>query len=265
MLWLRNSKALFAGRLIMYHHRSRIFLIILMLVLFVAPVRSEVNLAKLTEAYVEATFPTDDSRLRKFKNSSQIEYSIDCFSENKQKCTDSRAYLQAAMFENPNMRFEERKAGRVRFAFASKNVLTRLRADMTVLFSGGIVDVEDGDCQLYMSLREDYIVAAVIVVSLDSSPQKFTTCLLVNFYRILGLSQKGGAPFSETWARRSKPEKELTLDELKALPSFQDGQNAFKVLEYIHSCHEIVAGMTKSELIALLSKDSVCLRDLKGG
>lgn len=249
----------------MYHHRSRIFLSILILVLCVASVRSEVNLTKLTEAYIEAAFPTDDGRLRKFKNSSRIRYSIDCFSGYEQKCALSRVYLQAAMFENPNMRLEEGGAGDVRFALAGKNMLTRLKADMTVLFSGGIVDVEDLDCQLYMSLRGDHIVAAVIVVSHDSSPEKITTCLLVNFYRVLGLSQEGDAPFSATWARRSKSEKELTLNELKVLPSFQIGQNAFKVLEYIHSCHEIVAGMTKSEVFALLSKDSVCLRDLKGG
>jgi hypothetical protein len=241
-----------------------------MLVLFVAPVRSEVNLTKLTESYIEAAFPTDDGRLRKFKNSSRIEYSIHCFSGNEQKCTDSRAYLQAAMFENPNMRLEEGGAGDVRFALAGKNGLTYLRAKISELFLDGIVDVEDLDCQLYMSLRGDHIVAAVIVVSHDSSPEKFTKCLLVNFYRILGLSQLGGAPFSETWAQRSKSEEELileklTLDELKVLPSFKLMQNAFKVLEYIHSFHEIVAGMTKSEVVALLSKDSVCLRDLKGG
>lgn len=236
-----------------------------MLVLFVTPVRSEVDLTKLTDAYIEAAFPTGDGRLRKFKNSSQIEYSIDCVSESKQKCTDSRAYLQTAIFENPNMRIMEGKAGSVRFAFASKNIATRLRANRTDLFPTGIVDVEDVDCQLYMNLRKDHIVAAIVVVSRESSPQKISVCLLVNFYRVLGLSQKGGAPFSETWARRSKSEKELTLDEMKVSPSFRETQNAFKVLEYIHSCHEIVAGMTKSEVIALLSKDSVCVRDLKGG
>ena len=176
-------------------------------------------------------------------------------------------YLQAAMFENPNMRLEEGGAGDVRFALAGKNDLTYLRAKISELFLDGIVDVKDLDCQLYMSLRRDTIIAAVIVVSLDSSPQKITTCLLGNFYRVLGLSQKGDAPFSATWARRLKSEKELTLDELKASPSFQFAQNASKILEYIHSCHEIVAGMTKSEVIALLSKgkESVCLSGLKEG
>ncbi|MEQ1523572.1 MAG: hypothetical protein ABL936_20085 [Aestuariivirga sp.] len=229
----------------------------------------------MTEAYIEAAFPTDNGRLRKFKNSSRIRYSIDCFSGNEQKCARSRVYLQAAMFENPNMRLEEGGAGDVRFALAGKNMLTRLKADMTVLFSGGIVDVEDLDCQLYMSLRGDHIVAAVIVVSHDSSPEKVTTCLLVNFYRVLGLSQEGDAPFSATWAQRSNfsvtrplgssSEAAPTSEEFKVSPSFKDAQNAIKILTYIHSCRELAAGMTKSEVIAQLGKDSVCLRDLKGG
>ncbi len=275
MHWRRSSKALFTGRLIMQHQRSRIFLSILMLMLFVAPVRSEANLTKLTDAYIDAAFPTGNGRLRKFKNSSQLNYGLDCLLADKKKCADGRTYLQAVIFGNPNMEIKEREPAKLRFAFASKSNLTRFGADIKRLFSGGIVDEEDADCHLYMTLHADQIVAAVVLVSLDAPPEKSTTCMLVNFYRVLGLSQEGDAPFSATWAQRSNfsvtrplgssSEIAPTSEEFKVSPSFKDAQGAMKILAHIHSCRKLVAGMAKSEVIAQLGKGSVCLRDLKGG
>jgi hypothetical protein len=255
--------------------RSRLFLSIFVLVLFVAPARPEVDLTKWTEAYLEAAFPAGNGRLRKYLSANEIDYGIDCPLADKSKCADGRTYLQASIFGSPSMRVYERKAGRLRFVFENKSNLTRLGAEIKELFSGGIVDDKDADCHLYMSLHEDRIVAAVVVVSLDASPEKITTCMLVNFNRALGLSLPGDAPFSAKWAQRSNftiirplgpnPETAPASGEFKMSPAFKQSQHAAKILAHIHSCRELVPGMTKSEVIAELGKNSVCLRDLKGG
>jgi hypothetical protein len=246
-----------------------------MLVLFAAPARPEVDLTKWTEAYLEAAFPTGSDRLRKYMSANEIDYGIDCLWKDNKNCNDGRVYLETAIVRNRNMQVYERKAGRLRFVFASKSNLTHFGADISKLFAGGIIDAQDADCQLYMSLHDDRIVVAVVVVSLDASPEKITTCMLVNFNRALGLSLPGDAPFSAKWAQRSNftiirplgpnPETAPASGEFKMSPAFKQSQHAAKIFAHIHSCRELVAGMTKSEVIAQLGKGSVCLSDLKGG
>ena len=113
-----------------------------------------------------------------------------------------------------------------------------------------------------MHVTGNQITAAVIVVSLDATTQKKVVCMLVNFARVMGLSQSGDAPFSKTWPQNKFPERNLTNDELLAIPDFRLSLNAMSVLSYIHACDALGPGMSKDAAIAELKQDSVCLRDL---
>ena len=228
----------------------------------IMPANSQEKFAEIVKSYVELAFPDGEGKLRKFVDASHVTYGTDCFADNEERCKEALALFPSAVFESANMQAEFSLSGKVRFAFATENSLPYLREKMSNVFSRGISDAADLDCQLYMFIKDNQTTAAAIVVSLDSPIPKRVVCMLVNFSRVLGLAQIGNAPFSQTWPHNRFSKEALTYTELMSSPDFLTTLNAVRVLSYIHACRATRPGMSKSAVIAELTTDSVCVREL---
>lgn len=231
---------------------------------FAQTAHSQDDFREIVANYVERAFPNPDMKLRKFFDPSNMDYGMDCFADDVQRCQDTLKLFTSGVFENENVLTRLNANGKVRFVFDTKKSLTYLSTKMLGVFSQGINDVTDLDCQLYMFIKDNQTTAAAIVVSLDASVQKKMMCMLVSFYRVIGLSQNKNANFSETWSKAVLPKEDLTYNELMSSSSFQLMLNAVKVLTYIHSCKILEPGMTKEDVISKLASDSECVQKLKG-
>jgi hypothetical protein len=230
---------------------------------FVRTAHSQDYFQEIVANYVERAFPNPDMKLRKFIDPSFIAYGMDCYGDDIQRCQETLKLFPSDVFENENVRTGLDPNGKVRFVFESKKSLAYLSTKMLGFFSHGINDVTDLDCQLYMLIRDNQTTGAAIVVSLDASVQKKMMCMLVNFYRVIGLSQKNNANFSETWPKAVLPKKDLTYSELISDSSFRYMLHAVKVTAYIHSCKITEPGMTKDEVVSKLVVESDCIQKLK--
>ena len=75
--------------------------------------------------------------------------------------------------------------------------------------------------------------------------------------RVLGLTVRGKKSFSQIW--KSYPDLSKITDR-----EFKELVYSYTLLEFIHMCPAIKAGMTKQAVRDLLKPDSICFRDLGG-
>lgn len=225
---------------------------------------AEVDYDGITKAYIEAAFPPGVERLRKFEQSKEIEYVFTCPHGSRQKCIEASRYFRSTIFESNRMRLEQKKFGRLNFEFAEEQNLTNIKNKFLHDTPYQVIDADDLECQLYLRLDNDKIASANLVISLSAEPKKKAFCLLIGFYRALGLSQQDYLSFSDTWAHDDGLQNNLTLADLEILPWFRDLVKTVVGLQYIHSCPILIHGMKKSQVVEQLGKKSVCFQDIQG-
>ena len=174
------------------------------------------------------------------------------------KCEPVSDYIRFSLFSAENMKLEQTEHGQLQIIFADENKLSDRALKLTQEFSGGSLDVEDTECQLYLKFSENDITKAAIVLSLDAEPQKIANCLLVDFYRALGLSLRGDHSFKYAWSGGAEPLNKLNISAFPKLRKY------ISLLTYIHACPKLIAGMNKSQVETELTKNSICLKNLKG-
>jgi hypothetical protein len=219
---------------------------------------SEIDFKDIKETYVAAAFPSGNTQLRKFQNVTPLTYNWGCEAYNRNKCINALQHVSAAISTNASFQLLQTK-GKAEFqiVLASKSRLNVLKNSLQQDFKNDTFDNASNDCQLYIRNAGARIEHAVVVVSLDSSVLRIETCLLVNLYRSLGLSLNDGVSFSEGWGTVEKLGKEYSRAD------FVDLKKRIDLLVYVHSCKQLVAGMSKADVMKELNQHSSCLQELR--
>jgi len=212
----------------------------------------------IIERYVEAAFPHPDSGLKKFNIKGSLAVEVFCWVDEISMCQSTKKFISEAIQETSALRLQETMhSPDVEFVFASKSHFDEVVEDSARKFFGGFSDAKDSDCKLFYSTEGSTIKQARIIVSLEQARKKAVTCLQQQFQQALGLSLINDFPFSVLWSFHPDGLQDRTPVELDEL------RRASLVLETIHSCTELTAGMTKAQVAAVLNNNPMCFTGIE--
>lgn len=220
---------------------------------------SKTNQDELAADYIHAAFANGNTQLRKFKRVKPLTISFECLADNLQHCGEPIDIFQSTVSQTDKLQLLYMKQqSEFHLIFAQKNRFAELQIKLEKSFQSGIFDTSATDCQLFVNLQGATIINSVVVISIETKPERIMTCLLVNFYRAIGLSLDNGSNFAAIWGDSTNAASTFApnyFDELKY---------RIDVLLYIHSCPRLQAGMSQAEVEKEINSGIECLRSLTG-
>jgi hypothetical protein len=221
---------------------------------------SKTEYRQLLSQYLDAAFVDGNAPLRKFKRVEPLTLSFECFSDQTQECAQPIDLFKSTISQTDQLKpLYMRRQAEFHLIMVTKNRLFEIQKKLEKDFQGGISDVSETDCQLFVNLAGSTIINSVVVVSTAAEPLRIRTCLLINFYRSLGLTLSKSKNFADGLEYSSElASGNSTID-------FEFLKNKVDVLMYIQSCKLLTPGMTKAAVTNALEYNSACFKMLDGG
>ena len=215
---------------------------------------------ELTKAYLNSAFGSGNNTLIKFDTNGSIKFRLFCNPQDREKCSLANKYVSDSVGQSTTSHMAYDKDGPLEIVFSGFMFLPGYQIIYTKRdYAGQLSESDDQDCQLYYELdvSRSLIKRASIIVSFNAPPEKIRYCLASQHMRVLGLTVRGKKSFSQIW--KSYPDLSKITDR-----EFKELVHSYTLLEFIHMCPAIKAGMTKQAVRDLLKPDSICFRDLGG-
>jgi hypothetical protein len=215
---------------------------------------------QLTNAYLNSAFGFGNNTLIKFDTNGSIKFRMFCNPQDREKCSLANKYVSDSVGQSTTSHMTYDKDGPLEIVFSGFMFLPGYQIIYTKqYYAGQLSEADDQDCQLYYELdvSRSLIKHASIIVSFNAPPEKIRYCLASQHMRVLGLTVEGKKSFSQIW--KSYPDLVKITDR-----EFKELVHSYALLEFIHMCPAIKAGMTKQAVRDLLKADSICFRDLDG-
>lgn len=215
---------------------------------------------ELTKAYLNSAFGSGNNTLVKFDTNGPIKFRMFCNPQDREKCSLANKYVSDSIGQSATSQMTYNKDGPLEIVFSGFMFLPGYQIIYTNQdFAGQFSEADDKDCQLYYELdvSRSLIKRASIIVSFNAPPEKIRYCLASQHMRLLGLTVEGKKGFSQIW--KAYPHLSKVADQ-----EFKELVHSYTLLEFIHMCPAIKAGMTKQAVRELLKPDSICFRDLGG-
>ena len=210
-------------------------------------------------AYLEAAFGLSSNAIVKFKNGHKLLLKVLCHGESV-NCKKIPKLISASIEQNSNLKLEFVPSGdaNLEFIFADTKYLWSEKAKSDIEFSGGRIDVQDIDCQLFMKLSAAEIEKTRVIISNDITPDKAQKCLSTQFFVGIGLHLLGDANFSSIWEEGKNKFKEMPGYQFEKL------KHDYGLLELIQMCPAIPSGMARPEVEKILNRSSACIANIGG-
>ncbi|MFO1034925.1 MAG: hypothetical protein U1E15_12945 [Hyphomicrobiales bacterium] len=229
----------------------------------------EIDRQGLVDSYLAAAFGSSRTSLVKFANSANnvLRVYSYCDAISDSDCETSSQHFTNAIRGDDRIRMERVTYGDLMFVITNdKEAATYIKALSRVFSQAGAgeaqIDVADPQCQLFTKVSDSSIVKAEIVASIDSDSEKLEYCLLISFYRALGLSFSADKTFDELWTQIAADRQQASSTPAERSAHFLAWRTNALILEHIHQCPKLHAGMSKNEVQELLTDDSICLKDI---
>ena len=217
-------------------------------------VSQSTRFAEVKRAYLEAAFGDGNLSLIKFETDGNIRSTYICNPRDRQKCAAFANTVNSSIRSAGSLRVEfgQDKAPFEIIASGAMN-LEGYRVVYSKRFSGKMIDASDIECQLYYDLdtARNSITRASLIVSFNATPTKIRFCLISQFRRAVGLSNKPFDSFSEIW--NADPALAGASDQL-----LDKAVHSYTLLELIHMCPDLKPGMTVQAVDAELIPSSPC-------
>lgn len=120
--------------------------------------------------YLRISLSNSNGAVRKFSKTGPFAMHSSCISRQRNKCNKAVLNKRIGDSFGRNNRIKVKITSQnpdIKFIFADANGAVSKRRELSDLYTGGFIDSDDPDCQLYYSIKENVIEKVVIVVSLD--------------------------------------------------------------------------------------------------
>ena len=193
--------------------------------------------------------------ITKFDLQGPIPLEVNCSIPSSAKCAELNTTLSHAVQTNLNVRFSFGLDPAIRVEFfppeSSRDILGLAQEE----FVAGTSDVSDPECMTFMMKSENVIVKSKILISSGQPENKLKACISEQFARALGLGSVGDSGFATLWTNGLRVFGDQDYVKL---------EDSNGILEYVHQCPEIQAGMTAAEVRSKLELKTSCISKLGG-
>jgi hypothetical protein len=215
------------------------------------------KLDELRQAYLQVAFPFGVLGLRKFASVDPLTFVLVCPSQRNKGCNATPRLLEDVLFEGPSFRLrQQHKKSQLEIGFENSKLLEFQYQRIKELFPVELATGGGLKCQVHMILDNGEIKSSLIVVSLDEPPMKAKSCLLLPFFKSLGLGHFSELNLKTMWAVFNQVGESVTEDQFLIV------KKQFEIFVYIHSCTLLRPNMTRIEVAKILETENACMRDL---
>lgn len=210
---------------------------------------------ELVQYYIENEFANGNLTLRKFDLVGAIPISIECGSLEQSVCESAKKTLNQSIEQSVNLQLALSTTPAITFVFANNSQLKILSPQVVDDYSGEVSDVSDPECEVFYKYSGSRIQRGKLLASTDQPLNKLRACLIVQASRLLGPGFSGTDKFALRWSASLSRESDEELDQTHHITG---------ILEYIHMCPELTAGLPESEVRRILLSPSSCISKIEG-
>ena len=209
---------------------------------------------QLVDLYIQNEFSKGNVKLRKFELVGAIAIVIECRSLEQSVCQHAKQVLDESYEPSTNVRLVPSALGVITFVFDTSAHVEAMLPIAAKDYADGVSDTSDRQCAMFYKYTESSIKRGKIFASTDQPPDRLYACLVFQIGRLLGPGFSQTERFLEAWdgilSRSSN-------DKLKRIG------HIYGMLEYMHMCPELVAGMSEDEVRRALLKPTGCMSKLE--
>ena len=196
--------------------------------------------------------------LRRIEVSEAIPMEINCSIPSEISCKKIREIISHNVQIDVNFRFRFDVNPIIRIEFFDKTNADAIRKVAEEEFAGGISDVSDIDCEMFIRLEGSNIIHSKVLISSEQAELKLRACLIVQVGQAVGLGPVDGGGFATIWSHKPYGLSDLDDHGIRLL------RDTYGFDEYLHMCPELHAGMKLEEVKAKLELPDSCISKIGG-
>jgi hypothetical protein len=213
----------------------------------------------LVEFYAQRAFAYNTrTKLIKLDVKEAIPFSLECNLISEYLCAGSYLSILRTLQVSPTVKFYRSENSKLRFILEDDAAIAKTSSHMLDVYRGGFADTSDSGCQVFYALTGSSITSAAILMSIDQDDLKQKICVTVQLGQAMGLSTPANAGFESAWT--TEPSGYRHLDDA----GYKELQLNYSILEYMHMCPALNAGMNLHNVISILVTEPNCTRALTG-
>lgn len=210
---------------------------------------------QIVDLYIKNEFSNGNIKLRKFELVGAIAVIIECGSLEKSVCQQAKQVLNETFEPSANVRLIPSSLGVISIVFDNSTHVEGMLPIAVKDYASGVSDTSDRQCAMFYQYADSTIQRGKIFVSTDQPSNKLRACLIVQIGRLLGPGFSQTDRFSDIWRGLLSRSSD---DRLKRIA------HIYGILEYMHMCPELVAGMSEFEARRALIRADGCMSKLEG-
>jgi hypothetical protein len=210
---------------------------------------------QLIELYIQNEFSKGNSKLRKFETVGAFAISIECGSLDQSVCQNAKQILDKAFEPSANVRLVPSVLSLITFVFENSAHIEGLLPNAVKDYAGGVSDTSDQQCAIFYSYANSRIEKGKIFVSTDQASKRLYACVVFQIGQLLGPGFSQTDRFLDAWDGLLSRSSD---DKLKQIA------HIYGILEFMHMCPELVAGMLEVEARRALHRPGGCMSKLEG-
>jgi hypothetical protein len=210
---------------------------------------------QLIELYIQNEFSKGNNKLRKFERVGAFAISIECGSLDQSVCQHAKQILDEAFEPSANVRLVPSVLGLITFVFDNSAHIEGLLPNAVKDYAGGVSDTSDRQCAIFYRHANSLIEQGKIFVSTDQPSNRLYACVVFQIGRLLGPGFSQTDRFLDAWDGLLSRSSYSKLKQIAHI---------YGILEYMHMCPELVAGMSEVEARRALLRPDGCMSKLEG-
>jgi hypothetical protein len=210
---------------------------------------------QLIELYIKNEFSAGNKNIRKFERVGPFAITIECGSLGQNDCENAKQLLGESFEPSANVLLIPSELGLISFVFDTSAHLESMLPIAIKDYAGGVSDTSDRQCSMFYKHTASRIQKGKILIATDQPNNKYYSCLVFQIGRLLGPGFSLTERFSDAWDKAFKSSSNSKLKQIAHI---------YGVLEYMHMCPELVAGMSETEARRVLLRPNGCMSKLQG-
>jgi hypothetical protein len=217
------------------------------------------KLKNLVEFYVKRAFAYNTrTKLIKLDVKEAIPFSLECNLASEYLCARPYLSITRSLQVSRTVKFYRSENSKLRFIVEDDAGIAKTSLHMLDVYAGGFADTSDSGCQVFYALTGSNITSAAILMSIDQDDLKQKVCVTLQLGQAMGLSTPANAGFEPAWT--TEPSGYRHLDDT----GYKELQLNYSILEYVHMCPALNAGMNLHNVISILVTEPICTQAITG-
>jgi hypothetical protein len=220
---------------------------------------TEVNVSErwkqLIDLYIKNEFSKGNARLRKFERVGAIPIAIECGSLEQSDCQHAKQVLNGAFEPSANLSLIPSALHLITFVFDNSANVKAMLPIAAKEYASGFFDTSDPQCAIFYKYADSSIQQGKIFAATDQPSNRLYACMVFQIGQLLGPGFSITDRFSDAWDGILSLSSDDKMKQIKHI---------YGILEYMHMCPELVAGMSEVEARQSLLNPNGCMTKLEG-